>query len=200
MSWVATAIIGTGVVNAVVSNKASKRATGASEKASAEQLEFDRQRYEDWLAVYGPIQDNLSDYYMNITPDYYEVQGLEAFEKEKADVLANVNEMLAQRGITSSGLAAETLAQIELGAAQERSRIRADAPRKAAQEQLGFLQVGLGQNPAGDVASTLAQQTAFSQQQAGLAQQSAAQATGQLVSSVGTALVDYNRSQSPGLK
>ena len=103
MTWVTTAVVGASVVNAIASDRASGRATEASQEASQEQLEFEKQRYEEWKEVYGDIQTNLSEYYSNLTPEYYEVQGLEAFEKEKARTLETLQQNLAQRGITGSG-------------------------------------------------------------------------------------------------
>ena len=195
MSGVATAIAGAAIVGGVVSNNASKRATESAEKMAASELEFNQQRYSDWKDVYGSIQDNLSDYYTNLSPDMYEAQGLEAFNAEYQKAQDSVATSLAQRGITDSGLSTQLEQQGALSAAQSRAAIRMDAPAKVASLQSNFLQIGLGQDPSGDIAGTLARGTNNSQNVATQAQIAAGQATGNAVTEIGnaaTAIANYN--------
>lgn len=195
MSGVATAIAGAAIVGGVVSNNASKRATESAEKMAASELEFNQQRYSDWKDVYGSIQDNLSDYYTNLSPDMYEAQGLEAFNAEYQKAQDSVATSLAQRGITDSGLSTQLEQQGALSAAQSRAAIRMDAPAKVASLQSNFLQIGLGQDPSGDIAGTLARGTSNSQNIATQAQIAAGQATGNAVTEIGnaaTAIANYN--------
>lgn len=195
MSGVATAIAGAAIVGGVVSNNASKRATESAEKMAASELEFNQQRYSDWKDVYGSIQDNLSDYYTNLSPDMYEAQGLEAFNAEYQKAQDSVAASLAQRGITDSGLSTQLEQQGALSAAQSRAAIRMDAPAKVASLQSNFLQIGLGQDPSGDIAGTLARGTSNSQNIATQAQIAAGQATGNAVTEIGnaaTAIANYN--------
>lgn len=195
MSGIATAIAGSAVIGAVASNKASKRATKAASQASDEEMAFNQQKYDDWKEVYGPIQENLADYYSNVSPELYEAQGLEAFNKEFETAQARLEQSLAQRGIQDSGLSAQLESEGEIGAAQERARIRLEAPSAAAAEQSRFLQIGLGQDPSGQIANTLARRTNTTQSQASMAQQAAGQATGNAIAEIGnaaTALIDYN--------
>ncbi|ANY29561.1 DNA ejection [Pseudoalteromonas phage PH1] len=195
MSGIATAIAGSAVVGAVVSNNASKRATKAASAASESELAFNQQRYDDWKEVYGPIQDNLSDYYSNLSPDLYEAQGLEAFNAEFQKAQDDVATSLAQRGITDSGLSAQLAQQGAVTAAENRAAIRMDAPAKVAELQSNFLQIGLGQDPSGDIAGTLARNTGTTQNIATQSQIAAGQATGNAITEVGNAavaLANYN--------
>lgn len=195
MSGIATAIAGSAVVGAVVSNNASKRATKAASAASESELAFNQQRYDDWKEVYGPIQDNLSDYYSNLSPDLYEAQGLEAFNAEFQKAQDDVAASLAQRGITDSGLSAQLAQQGAVTAAENRAAIRMDAPAKVAELQSNFLQIGLGQDPSGDIAGTLARNTGTTQNIATQSQIAAGQATGNAITEVGNAavaLANYN--------
>lgn len=195
MSGVATAIAGSAIVGAVVSNNASKRATEAASEASESELAFNQQRYDDWKEVYGPIQDNLSNYYSNLSPDLYEAQGLEAFNAEFQKAQDDVATSLAQRGITDSGLAAQLEQQGAVTAAENRAAIRMDAPSKVAELQSNFLQIGLGQDPSGDIAGTLARNTNSTQNIATQSQIAAGQATGNVITEVGNAavaLANYN--------
>lgn len=192
MSGIATAVVGSAVIGGVVASNSSKRATESAERQSAEAIAFERERYDDWNQVYGPIQDNLADYYSNVTPEYYEAIGLETFAQEQETAMTRLNESLAQRGIDpSSGIQASLTAQSELEGAEGRAEIRRDAPRMAAEDKSRFLQIGLGQNPANSLSSTLSNQANMAQQRATQSQQAAGQAIGNAVSTAGTALVDY---------
>ncbi len=195
MSGVATAIAGSAVLGAVVSSNAAGKATDAASKASQSELAFNQQRYDDWKEVYGPIQDNLSDYYSNLSPDMYEAQGLEAFNAEYQKAQDAVATSLAQRGITDSGLSAQLEQQGAVSAAQSRAAIRMDAPAKVAELQSNFLQIGLGQDPSGDMAGTLARNTRTTQNIATQSQMAAGQAAGNATTEVGNAavaLANYN--------
>ena len=185
-------IAGATVVGAGLSYMGSRSASKDASGAASDQLGFEQEKYDDWNDIYGPVQDNLADYYGGLTPEYYEVQGLEAFEKEKAVAFEQLDAELAQRGITDSGIAASIESQQALSSAQTRAQIRTEAPAKAAEEKLRFLQVGLGQNPGSSLSQTLSQRTAST---AATAQESARVAGGAIstaVTTVGTALSDYN--------
>lgn len=199
MSWGATAVAGATLVSGYMSSQSADKASKDAAKASKAQLAFEKAKYEDWKATYGDIEQNLSEYYSQLTPDFYAVQGLEAFQKEQEATHLRIKTSLAQRGISeSSGLALAMEQELEQQGAEERARIRALAPSAAAEEQRQFLQVGLGQNPGAGVSQTLAQRTQAAQQQATLAQQQAQAGTQAAVSAVGTTLTDYlNRPTTP---
>lgn len=182
MSWIATAVIGSAVVGAVASGSAAGKAADVARDASEAELAFARERYQDFRDTYGELESNLAEYYENLTPELLEVQGLEAFEKEREAALTNAREVLAQRGISTSGLAGRVELESELRGAEERARIRAETPLRSAQERSRFLQIGLGQDPAGDVQSALSgaarSAEARSAQAAGLAGQAIGSAAG----------------------
>lgn len=194
MSWGAVALAGAAVVGSAMSKSSADKATRSADNAAAAELAFNQQRYDDWKEVYGPIQDNLANYYSSITPDMYEVQGLEAFNKEFEIQQQRLDETLAQRGIADSGIAAQLDLQQELGAAESRAKIRMSSPALAAEEQSRFLQIGLGQNPANSVAATLGNQAVLKAQNANQQQQVAGQAIGTAITEIGNAagaLGDY---------
>ena len=152
MTWWAVGSAAVSVVGSVYSSSkassASKKAGNQAADAEAARLGFEREQYDEWQATYGPIEDSLAEYYDTLTPTLRTVQGLEAFEKEKNIALTNMRENLAQRGIDTSGIAAQQELQVATGSAEERARIRAAAPMEVAKEKLAFLQVGLGQDPS----------------------------------------------------
>lgn len=192
MSGIATAVIGSAVIGGVVQSKSASKASDTARELSADQMAFEQRKLDEWNEVYGPIQDNLGEYYNNLTPEYYETVGLENFAQEQQTAMTRLNESLAQRGIDpSSGIQASLTAQSELEGAEGRAGIRRDAPRAVAEDKSRFLQIGLGQNPGNSMSQTLANQASGAQQRATASEQAAGQAIGSAISTAGTALVDY---------
>jgi len=146
----AAAVIGAGtaIYGAVSASGAADDAAKAQEKANAEQLAWEKEQYAEWKETYGPLEDNLAEYYNNLTPTLRTMQGLQAFEKEKNVAMTSLRENLAQRGIATSGIAAQTETSVALESAAARAQIRADAPMEVAKEKASFLNIGLGNNPS----------------------------------------------------
>ena len=180
----AVCAIGGSVISSRASSKASKRAADAQNA----QLNFDLERYDDWQNIFGGVQENLSSYYNSISPDYYVAAGLEAFEKEREAQMGKLNETLAQRGLSNSGLAATVATEDAISSAEARASIRREAPRQAREDQSRFLQIGMGQNPGSSVSSTLGNIAANAQTQANQASKAAGQAVSSAVSSTGKAI------------
>lgn len=182
-----------GIGGALISSSASKSAANKAANSASNELAFNQAQYDRWQEVFGPIQDNLSEYYQSLTPDYYEAAGLQAFEKERQAQMTTLNEQLAQRGLTGSGLEATLNRENAIDTAQQRAAIRVDAPAKAAAEKLNFLQVGMGQQSSINqtYAQALANQSALAQQNANAASLASSQAIGSALTTAGTALGDY---------
>ena len=176
------------VAGAVISSRASSKASKRAADAQNAQLSFDMERYDDWQNIFGGVQENLSSYYNSISPDYYVAAGLEAFEKEREAQMGKLNETLAQRGLSNSGLAATVATEDAISSAEARASIRREAPRQAREDQSRFLQIGMGQNPGSSVSSTLGGIAANAQTQANQASQAAGQAMSSAVSSTGKAI------------
>ena len=177
----AVGAIGGSVISSRASSKASQRAADAQNA----QLSLDMERYDDWQNIFGGVQENLSSYYNSISPDYYVAAGLEAFEKEREAQMGKLNETLAQRGLSNSGLAATVATEDAISSAEARASIRREAPRQAREDQSRFLQIGMGQNPGSSVSSTLGGIATNAQTQANQASQAAGQAVSSAVSSTG---------------
>ena len=180
----AVGAIGGSVISSRASSKASKRAADAQDA----QLNFDMERYDDWQNIFGGVQENLANYYNSISPDYYVAAGLEAFEKEREAQMGKLNETLAQRGLSNSGLAATVATENAISSTEARASIRREAPRQAREDQSRFLQIGMGQNPGSSVSSTLGNIATNAQTQANQASQAAGQAMSSAISSTGKAI------------
>ena len=168
-------------------NKASKSAKRAGKQAAesdAARLAFEQEKYDEWQETYGPTEDHLAEYYNTLSPTLRTVQGLEAFEKEKDIALTSMRENLAQRGIETSGISGQLENDAALYSASERARIRADAPMSVAKEQLGFLKVGLDQNPDEGMRDTLGDSQSRAQNIESITAQNAGAASGAVVDSV----------------
>lgn len=201
----AAAIGGAAVVGAAASSSAASKAsksanaaTAASSEASAAQIAFSREQYEDWKAVFGDVQDNLSAYYKNLTPASIEVAGTQAIKQEYAAVSKNLTQALAQRGIASSGLEAQAMTDLATKQAQDTALVRVQAPVLAAQEKMKFLALGLGQGTAAaaNVGSAYQTQATLASQQAGMYNQQAAQASAGVGSALGSGINAYMTNQA----
>lgn len=184
------------VAGAAMSANASNKATKSAAKSAKNQLAFEQAQYEDWQNIFGPIQENLSDYYQSLTPDYYEAAGLEAFQKERDSQMTQLQESLAQRGLSTSGVSAAIERTNAIDTAQTRANIRREAPAKAAEEQSRFLQIGMGSNPANSYSTALGQVAQQQQEYAYKSQLATGQAMGNAVNTVGNALSNYLSSNS----
>lgn len=191
MSWGFVAVAGATVVSGAMSSRSASKASKSASDSEGAQLAFAQEQYDDWRNTFGPIQDNLSNYYSSITPEQYEAVGLEAIESEFTNVQRQAEQSLAQRGIQNSGLATALKKDIDIAEAEARATVRRDAPAMAAEEQSRFLQIGMGSNPSGSISQALGSAAAGARQRSNVAAQSEAAAWGSAVNIIGTGLSDY---------
>lgn len=158
MSVVAAAVVGSAALGAYTSSKSAKASSKAANAttasadaaaqlqydASSEQLAFSKQQYDDWQSIYGPIQDNLSSYYKNLSSDTVASLGIQNIEKEYNRSSQLLEQTLAKRGITNSGATTQGVTQLESARMLGRAEVQANAPMVAAQQKQGFLSIGLG--------------------------------------------------------
>ena len=153
------AVVGAAAIGAgssyMSSSKASKQADAARRSAdnsaalqyevSMEQLEFNKQQYDDWQSIFGPVQQNLASYYKNLSPDTVASLGLQNLEHEYTRSAQLLDQALAIRGITNSGATEAGLTQLEQTRMLGRAQVRNDASNIVAQQQANFLNIGMGQ-------------------------------------------------------
>ena len=120
-------------------------------------LAFQKQQYTDWDAIYGPIQENLGDYYKKLTPAKVISQGLQAEQKSYQQAVDKLKVSLAQRGIDpTSGVAVGAETALRGQSYQTKAGIRATGEERVAAQKSQFLGLGLGQGTA--MLGTIAQQ------------------------------------------
>ena len=61
-----------GFVGSLVTSRSARRAAegagDAARDADAARLAFEQERYDEWKATYGPIEDQLAAYYETLSP------------------------------------------------------------------------------------------------------------------------------------
>lgn len=166
MTFAVTAAVGVGLYSANQAGKAARRASALD----AEALAFAKQKYEDWKAIYGPLEKNLSEFYNNLTPEYIESQGLEKQQLAYQETQKQLTEYFSVNSI-DSGVQTDLFTKTAMQNERDKAGIRADAPFKTAQLKQGFLALGLGQKASaqGGVTNALnnSAQRAASDAQAG---------------------------------
>jgi hypothetical protein len=112
---------------------------------TTEQLDFQKQQYSDWKDIYGDIQSNLGDYYKSLSASDYEARGVTQVQQEYSKANTQLQEQLAQRGISNSGIAAAAATSLTQQLANATTEARITAPEKVNQQKMSFLGLGLGQ-------------------------------------------------------
>lgn len=122
----------------------AREARKKANQAATNQLEFTKNQYADWQAVYGDIQTNLGNYFKELGGEKVTSLGLQAQEIEQQRLIRDTKELFAQRGLSDSGLEASTLSDIQRSGASQRAGIRATSEERAVEAKTSFLSLGLG--------------------------------------------------------
>jgi len=164
MVWAA---VGVGVVSAgaslygsIQAGKQADAASAAQQAGTSADLAFQEQQYADWQSVYGPIQDNLSTFYQNLSADSLIASGLQEYGVQFAEQEKNIQRSFAQRGIDSPAQDFIT-SQAGLTQAENKAAIRNDAPLKLADAQQSFVSGNVRNPGAAGVSRSLQNQASF---------------------------------------
>ena len=137
-----------GLTNHKGQRRMAEQAAQASNNANAlarENLEFQREQYEDWKNIYGDIQENLGEYFKNLGPERIVTLGLQKQQEEHQRTVKQINQTLAQRGLQDSKFESYLQTSADSMNNLRRADIRATADEKVAQQKMSFLQLGLNQ-------------------------------------------------------
>lgn len=156
---VVTGVAGT-VVSAKQGDAARKDARAAAEKqeeAADAQLAFQKEQYEDWESVYGPVKENLASFYQELTPETFTASGLAQINEQYEATHNQFERQFAQRNIDS---AAQDMMQQQasLGAGQAKAELRHGAPLQLASAEQGFLSNSVVNRAAPGVANAYGSQ------------------------------------------
>ena len=110
-----------------------------------EQLQFQKDQQARWDEIFGPAQDHLAEYYNTLNPDDEAAKRVQGLQQAYQDYQQQLDTTLAQRGMSNSGLQAELTSNAMYQNERDKALVRADAPRMVAEQQAGFLGLGMGQ-------------------------------------------------------
>lgn len=119
--------------------------TDQSLQMSRENIAFQKEQLEEWEDTYGDIEQNLSNYFENLSPEKQAQLGLTASNRNFQEARRVLKETLDQRGLGGSKFAESQLLQADIGQARDTATIRALAEEDVINKQLTFLGLGLGQ-------------------------------------------------------
>lgn len=146
LGWGSLALGAASIYQGYTASENQADAMAAGTAVTQEQLDFAKAQYEHVMDVYGPVEQNLSEYYSSLTPEQYKTQGLDAYDEQFKSARSAYETQMAQRGLTGSGIEAEGLLSQQMQGAQARANIAATSDQQWAQDQLSWLGVGLGQS------------------------------------------------------
>lgn len=95
-------------------------------------------QYDRWNSIYGTLQENLGEFYNNLTPQMLSATNLQMRQREYQTAVDTVRKNFAQRGV-AGGAQSAIEAGMAMDNARARAQIRADAPFQVAEAQTGFL-------------------------------------------------------------
>jgi len=176
-------------------SKMQKDAIKSQEDIAQAQLAFNQQQYDDWKRIFGPIEDNLADYYQELDPESYAAQMKSSISNYYNQAGQNINRQLSQRGIDNSGLAVAVSRDLE----QEEARQKAIADQQAKdiveQKKLSFLGLGLGNQGAlqANINNSYGTQLNLASQQLALANQQGMQANKSLANAAAAGSYMYTK-------
>lgn len=163
-----------GLASSKKSGDLQEQGLAAQRSAQAESLAFQREQYERWKSIYGDIEENLGEFYGGLTPEYLETKGLQAEAKQFKQTMDQLSERFTQLGVSAEARA-DIEARAELGQAERKATIRAEAPYKVAELKQDFLRSSRG-GPEGYGAALQTQAQTAGQQELMLSQQEAGEA------------------------
>jgi len=192
------ASLGSGFDSARAQNHAFDMAYMDAKQAkelARQELEFDKQKYNEWENTFGPLGENLHDYYTHLNPDQYEARIASSIMGSINPQYRQVNKTLAARGLANSGLADYAKMAINHNAEAQLANAPMQALNQALKQKQAFVNIGLGNKTAlnNNLSSATAQamnNLAYSQQQNLMHSQLAGQS---LINSLSAAGYMYGR-------
>ena len=144
---IAGTAVAVGAINAYQGYEAGKKADKYNKQAmqlNQQQIDFAKQQYEDWKNIYGGIEQNLSNYYDNLSPQLIETQTLQSLQQSYQQQRNEMNQYFAQMGI-ESGVQADLMQELGMQKIRDEATAKVTAPMKAAEAKQSFLNIGLNQ-------------------------------------------------------
>ena len=157
MSFLAAAALGSSILGGLSSRSSRKDAANSRDNAldalSSEKIdEFmgladkfsqigqdNLNRYND---MFQPFEETLNDYYSNLNPDEFAGRGNQTAQQQYQQAMKQVNDGMAAKGMTGSGIGNQMSYDMANQMAQTKSQNIMNAPGQVAQQQQGWLNYG----------------------------------------------------------
>lgn len=141
-----------GIAGAVKGSKDAKSARSARDtamqnatNAAQQNVDMWQKEYNNWNTAFGDTQQAVSNYYNSLSASKYEAKMVQNLQQSYNQASTQLNQNLAQRGITLSGAAAAAQTQLAQSLATQKAEANYNADKEVASEKLGYLQTGLQQ-------------------------------------------------------
>ncbi len=124
----------------------SKRNAALSQQQmdfNTEQLLQSQYELQSLEAIFGPVRQNLADYYSNMTPETYEARMNENIGQQYDASMKQMDAEMARRGIEGSGIQASAISEISTEKARQQSATQQQSEDYVANQQSQWLQQGL---------------------------------------------------------
>lgn len=142
-----------GVVSNVASGVSAQRDANAAQKAqqdalnkmlemSDEQIQLYKDQLDNFQSVFGNVEQNLQNYYKSLSADSVAAKEIQNLEVEFNRASTQINQQLAQRGLSSSGAAASANVTLATNLALNRASARSNAEQNVANQQLSWYTLG----------------------------------------------------------
>lgn len=109
-------------------------------------LDTQVEKYNEWKTIYGDLQEDVSTYFKNLTGDSLATKQIQQVQQAYQASQKQMDEQLAQRGLSGSGAAVQGLIQNSQTMASASANIRANSELEANKQKMGFLNTGLSQD------------------------------------------------------
>lgn len=113
-----------------------------------EQLQLYKDELDNFQAVFGDVQQNLKNYYAGLSADSVAAKDIQNLEMEFNRASTQLNQQLAQRGLTGSGADVAAQTALATNLATNRAEARSNAAANVANQQLGWYSLGTQQKQA----------------------------------------------------
>ena len=161
MSFMAAAAVGSALVSGASSRrskKSSDKAYGAAQDAMNAQVgkldefsglvdrfsQLGQGQFDKYQDMFGPLEEKLNDYYMNLNPDELAAQGNQTAQAQYQQAMSQVNDQMAAQGITGSGIQSQLNYDQANQMAQTKAGNIVNAPHEVANMQQGWMNYGAG--------------------------------------------------------
>lgn len=158
---VVVGVVGAGASYAASENAANSAANSArdgqesAERSAQAQLDFNREQWETQMAevdalesMFGPIRENLNNYYQDMSVEQYELRGKEQLEKQYQQSSENLDKVFSNNGMYNSGQMASANVALEVAREESLGANKLNAENQYNQQQLQWLGMGLQEKSA----------------------------------------------------